>query len=176
MTFQQLFQSVSFDELCPFLPKRARSKAQIGAYHQAYNIICTMRQEGEPNDEKIVIKRLGRDKRAYLSAMDCECDSFENNLTKEVILAEGVDIPLPHMAAICLWEQTFYGFSPDERARVFQFMREDADYQQEHGLTLPLNPDTLEPDGEFDPVAEADWERWRIYRKAELGLSDHPNL
>lgn len=176
MTFQQLFQSVSFDELQPFLPKDARSKAQIGAYHQAYDIICTMQPDGEPNDEQIIIKRFGKGKRAYLSAMDCECDSFENNLTKQVVLAEGVNVPLPHMAAICLWEQTFYGFSPDERARVFQFMREDADYQIEHGLILPLNMNTLESDGEFDPVAEANWQRWRIQRKTELGLSDHQKL
>lgn len=176
MTFQQLFQSVPFDELRPFLPKQARSKAQIGAYHQAYDIIRTMQPDSKPNDEQIVIKRFGRGKRAYLSAMDCECDSFENNLTKEVVLAGGVDIPLPHMAAICLWAQTFYGFSPDERRHVLQFMREDSDYQIEHGLTLPLNMDTLEPDGEFDPIAEAEWQRWRTQRKAELGLSDHKNL
>ena len=85
---------------------------------------------------------------------------------------KGIEIPMAHVAALCLWAQTWFGYSDEEWRKRVRFLGEEADYQMQHeGLTVPVNPKTLEQEGEFDPVALAEFERWREQRMKELGLA-----
>ena len=40
-------------------------------------------------------------------------DYWEDALAKEIVIGENVDLPIEEIAAKCLWEITFYGFTPE---------------------------------------------------------------
>lgn len=172
MTLQLLLQNTPFEEIIPFFRKKDQTKKQISRYRRAYDSLCSVVPSADETDEPIRIelcKGLGR---PYLNANNCENDSYEHNAAKEVVMDKDIAIPMAHVAALCLWAQTWFGYSAEEWRNRVLFLGEEADYQMQHeGLTVPVNPKTLEQEGEFDPVALAEFERWREQRMKELGLA-----
>ena len=178
MTYQSLFHTTPFDEIVPFLPEEWQTEERIAALRVAYEAILAMDEhdipaDSEPDSKPIEIHWGETCGERYLSAADCDHYIWARNLRREVILGEGVDIPWAHAAALILWEQTFFGFTPEVCKAEIDFMEEDTDYQIAHGLTTTLDPKRLLDDdapSPFDPVEEAKWLEWRRNRRAELGL------
>ncbi len=172
MTLQVLLQNTPFEAIVPFFRKKDQTKKQISRYRRAYDSLCSVVPETDETDEPIRIKFFKGLRHSYLDADNCENDSYEHNAAKEIIVDKGIDIPLAHVAALCLWAQTWFGYSAEEWRNRVRFLGEEADYQMQHeGLTIPVNPKTLEPEGEFDPIALAEFNRWREQRMKELGLA-----
>ena len=49
--------------------------------------------------------------------MNC---TWEEDLAKEIVVADDVHLTLAELAMHCLWEITYWGFSPDEREETWQ--------------------------------------------------------
>lgn len=171
MTLQLLLQNTPFEEIIPFFRKKDQTKKQLARYRRAYDSLCSVVPDINNVEGPIRIELCKQGGTSYLNAANCENDSYEHNAAKEIVVDEGIGIPLPHVAALCLWAQTWLGYTAEEWRNRVKFMGEEADYQMQHkGLTLPVNPKTLETEGEFDPVALAEFNRWRNHRMKELGL------
>lgn len=172
MSLQTLLQNTPFEEIVPFFCKKDQTKKQLVRYRRAYDSLCSVVPETDEKNEPIRIEFCKEDEHPYLNAENCENDSYEHNAAKEIVIDKDVNIPMAHVAALCLWAQTWFGYSAEEWKNRVRFFGEEADYQMQHeGLTIPVNPKTLEPEGEFDPVALAEFDRWREQRMKELGLA-----
>lgn len=131
MTLKELITQVSFDELLPTLKTLIRgNENSLFAFREAYDLLRTM----EPNPEykgKVEISWSGDsgEEENYQKGEDdvlCVCylddDAWENELAKELVIDKSVNASLAEIAANCLWEITFYGFSPKEITHTFDRM------------------------------------------------------
>lgn len=122
MTVKELFMSVSFDELLPFLKEyETKHLDNIYAFREAYDILHNM----EPNknyQNKVTITCNAESDHYIRRVFFLDDDVWENELAKEIIFEGDVKPNMREVAMLCLWELTFYGFSPTARNNTFDRM------------------------------------------------------
>ena len=131
MTLKELVMQVSFEELLPYLKAMIKGHDNsLYAFREAYDRLRLM----EPNPEyqgEVQISWSGDidEEENYQPGEDdvlaicyLDDDVWENELAKELIIHKNVDVSLAEIAANCLWEITFYGFSPNEISQTFDRM------------------------------------------------------
>lgn len=119
MTLQELLKRHTFDEIAPFIS--VVDEGQVGMmpkYKEAYDILC--HTKGSGCDGNITVQWTGEGESKpydictnYISVDNCEGDLWENNVSKEVVVDEGVHISEEELCARLLWSSTFFGFSED---------------------------------------------------------------
>lgn len=124
MTLKELIMQVSFDELLPALKTMTRGyENSLYAFREAYDRLRLMEPEPDFKGEIHVGWHggmFGEDK--WIGVSDLSGDYWSKNLSKEIIVEEGIQLTLNELAAHCLWEITFYGFSEDEITNTFDKM------------------------------------------------------
>ena len=124
MTLKELIAQVSFDELLPALKTMTRgNENSLYAFREAYDRLRLMEPEPDFKGEIHVGWHggmFGEDK--WIGVSDLSGDYWSKNLSKEIIVEEGIQLTLNELAAHCLWEITFYGFSEDEITNTFDKM------------------------------------------------------
>lgn len=173
MTLRELVNTIEFDEVFSVLQREWNVEDKTDSYRGAYDLLRTIRQSEKSLDEIIKVEWCCGDNPYLMADNVCGC-AWEDNVNKQVV-TDG-EISLAEAAAACLWEQTFWGYSPDMQERRLQFMVEDTEYQIAHGLTTTIDPkewqrlldDDFHP---FDQVEEAKWKQWREQRMRELKLA-----
>ncbi|MBQ9676845.1 MAG: hypothetical protein IJV44_01755 [Prevotella sp.] len=116
MKLKELFAKYTFDEILPYLkaidPEKGDSMYQ---FREAYDLLRHM--EPSMNDCGEVRLEWSSDKcigTRYVMVHYLAGDYWEDNLAKEVVLSEDLQISEMKAAANCLWEITFYGFGQEE--------------------------------------------------------------
>ncbi|MCS3017706.1 hypothetical protein NXU95_15205 [Phocaeicola vulgatus] len=122
MTVKELFLSVSFDESLPFLEKwESDHLDNIYAFREAYDILRNMKTNIDYHGEVIISCNKENDDQS-IEIIRSDDDVWENELAKEVIFKDVNQTDIREIAMQCLWEMTFYGFSPTERNNTFDKM------------------------------------------------------
>lgn len=124
MTLKELLGKVDFDNLAPFIEKsEGKHLDSIYGYREAYDILRYMEPTENFKGEARVEwsgEEYGEDQ--WIGVFHLDGDYWEDALAKEIVIGENVDLPIEEIAAKCLWEITFYGFSPDEIHDTFENM------------------------------------------------------
>ena len=115
MTLKELLDKVDFDNLAPFIEKaEGKHLDSIYGYREAFDILRYMKPAENFKGEARVEwsgEEYGDDQ--WIGVFHLDGDYWEDALAKEIVIGENVDLPIEEIAAKCLWEITFYGFTPE---------------------------------------------------------------
>ena len=131
MTYKELLDSVSFDEIVPFI-KRYHGWNALALYKVHYDYLHHLTPKlgeettatvsnGEPDESW---------PEPHLHAFPMEGDCWEHTLAKELIIEPDVKASLAEIAMCCLWHTSFYGFTEEQVEHRF----ENLDYYAEDML------------------------------------------
>ncbi len=121
MTLQELLRNHPFDAIAPYIDRVEEGQAiMMPKYKEVYDILRNI--EGEKCDEEITVKWTGGGESEpysitdnYIFVENCEGGKWEDNVSKQVVVDEGVHISEEELCARLLWSCTFYGFSQGEK-------------------------------------------------------------
>ena len=128
MTFKELLDSVSFDEVERQIRKMYPypETGNLGWYKIHFDMLrlLTPRHDDDANDDvcRITMENWDDGSRPHLHAYPMEGDLWEHSLTKEIVIAPDLKATNEEIAACCLWHTSFYGFTEedwDERFRCY---------------------------------------------------------
>lgn len=115
MTLKELIMKVSFDELLPYLKERERKHLDnIYAFREAYDILRNMEPNKDYKGQVTVITATRKDGTLIMQINFLDDDVWENELAKEFVFPNGMPLCMEEFAMRCLWEITYWGFSPCE--------------------------------------------------------------
>lgn len=125
MTLKDLVTAVSFDELLPYLKEFVpKHLDNIYAFREAYDRLrgmevapgviesATIECHGAASPEAELPKVESSEEEKWINVSNLGNDDWENELAKQLVIK--CDAPLPEIAMRCLWEITYWGFSPKE--------------------------------------------------------------
>lgn len=123
MTLKELVMMVDFDSLRPHLEKfEPEHLDNIYAFREAYDILQSMELvtgfKGEIHVEWSGGEFEGEEK--WISVGPMHDSSWEEDLAKEIVVADDVRLSPAELAMHCLWEITYWGFSPAERQETWR--------------------------------------------------------
>lgn len=121
MTFKELIMNNDFNSLVPHLIKiDEQCEESLEGFESAFNLIRQM----EPRDdgEKIVVdwSEPFEDEEPYICVTNLHNDDWEVTVARELQIDENVHLSDAALCAHCLWEITFWGFSPEEEDEHFR--------------------------------------------------------
>ena len=123
MTLKELLTQVGFDELLPDLEKHEPEHLDnLYAFREAYDILRNM-EPANNFEGKIFVEWHGgewEDEEKWIGVSPMHDCTWEEDLAKEIVVADDVHLTLAELAMHCLWEITYWGFSPDEREETWQ--------------------------------------------------------
>ena len=134
MTLKELLTQVGFDELLPYLKKHEPEHLDdIYSFREAYDILLGMEPDKDFKGEARVEWSGGvyEGEQKWIGVHHLDDNVWEKELAKEIIVADDVHLSLAELAMHCLWEITYWGFSPAE-------IREG--WQERLGHKQPVNP------------------------------------
>lgn len=115
MTLKELLDKVDFDSLAPFIEKtEGKHLDSIYGYREAFDILRYMKPSENFKGEARVEwsgEEYGDDQ--WIGVFHLDGDYWEDALAKEIVIGDNVDLSIEEIAAKCLWEITFYGFTPE---------------------------------------------------------------
>ena len=118
MTYKELLDSVSFDEIVPCIQHLPNTHNCAALYKIHYDMLRHLTpQQGEDDNKFAEIKYEKDDYEGaepYLDAYPLEGDLWEVSLAKELIVHPDVKESWPEIAARCLWHTSFYGFTREQ--------------------------------------------------------------
>ncbi len=136
MTLKQLLDSLTFDEIAPFIDLEDGRNC-LAAFKQHFDYLRHLTPtEGvtgevsvgywkDPDLEDDEINGKGENKNEHqLFARSLEGDYWESCLAKEIVLDDEVAASPAEIAACCLWHTSFYGFLPAEVTDTFNSWHE----------------------------------------------------
>ena len=116
MTLKELFDKVDFDSLIPYLKSYGKRYANtIYSFREAYDILRNMEPSADFEGEAIVRwsgEAYGNSQ--WIGVFHLDGDIWEDALAKRIVIGENVNLSTEEIAAKCLWEITFYGFTPEQ--------------------------------------------------------------
>lgn len=115
MTFKELLNSVEFENVAPHIVKMYPDMADtLGWYKIHFDMLRLMQPifHKDSNDKACRITMMDRDDGSglHLEALSMEGKTWENLLTRELIVAPEVEASNDELTACCLWHTSFYGF------------------------------------------------------------------
>ncbi len=115
MTLKELLDKVDFDSLAPFIEKaEGKHLDSIYGYREAYDILRYMKpSENFKGEARVEWSGEEYGDEQWIGVFHLDGDYWEDALAKEIVIGENVDLPIEEIAAKCLWEITFYGFTPE---------------------------------------------------------------
>ena len=137
MTFKQLLDSLSFEEIAPFVDKYDEGMNPAARYKQHFDYlrhltpaegvtgeVCVSYWKDPDPEEDEAENDGGEGCFRRLSAFPLEGDLWESSLAKTLVIDEEVTESPAEIAACCLWHTSFYGFLPEEQSETFRNFHE----------------------------------------------------
>lgn len=122
MTLKELLTQVGFDELLPYLEKHEPEHLDnLYDFREAYDILRNMKPANN-FEGKIFVEWHGgewEDEEKWIGVSPMHDCTWEEDLAKEIVVADDVHLTLAELAMHCLWEITYWGFSPQEQLETF---------------------------------------------------------
>ena len=132
MTLKELLDSLSFDEIAPYLIRHYTcdyAPGDLVPYKQHFDYLRSLTPTNrELIENKKVRISLGKRKlNAYpkLNTYPLEGDDWEDSLAKELVLDKDVKASHAEIAACCLWHTSFWGYLPYQREESFRKITTD---------------------------------------------------
>lgn len=115
MTLKELLDKVDFDNLAPFIEKaEGKHLDSIYGYREAFDILRYMKpSENFKGEARVEWSGEEYGDEQWIGVFHLDGDYWEDALAKEIVIGDNVDLPIEEIAAKCLWEITFYGFTPE---------------------------------------------------------------
>lgn len=134
MTFKELLNSVSFDEVAPELiriyPKAEHDLRWYKIHFDMLRLMTPKRHEDSNGDVCHVTMSDWEDGSGpHLDAHPMEGDWWEHSLTKELIIAPDVKATNAEIAACCIWHTSFYGFVREQQEEELRFDEGDMEIE-----------------------------------------------
>lgn len=150
MKIQEIMRSVSFDEVAEILSRDyPEMEHNLMAFYEAFHILRLMKPASEESDCVLEISREYDGEKPYISCCFCDGGDWPLQLTKDVVLKDGLELSVGEVAAHILWEMTFYGNTPEMIERTFREMMPDFvssnPYRQQADRLLQTQTDHLLP-------------------------------
>ena len=131
MTFKELLNSVTFEEVVPcLLQMHPGAEGNLKWYKIHFDMLrlMTPKYDDDANSDVCNITlREREDGSSRLNAYPMEGDYWEHSLTKEIILALDVKATNAEIAACCIWHTSFYGFVREQAQEYLRFDEDDID-------------------------------------------------
>lgn len=137
MTVQELFKSVSFDEIAGALQRThfrdvENFISQSAEYKMAYDQLSNLTPKGNGGEVTFDVaspESLANPEVKAILANNVEGQSWEDILQKEVVQPADNNVTDAEMAGAILWGATFYGFTPHSQGRCFDdFFNDDSPF------------------------------------------------
>lgn len=123
MTLKELIMKIDFDSLLPYLEKwEKKNLDNIYAFREAYDILRNMEPDKDYRGEVTIITTTREDGTKITQVNFLDDNVWEKELAKEFVFPNGMQLNMEELAMRCLWEITFYGFSPVDREDTFSKM------------------------------------------------------
>ena len=123
MTLNELLTQVSFDGLLPCLKEHeSKHLDNIYAFREAYDILRGM-EPAKDFEGKIFVEWHGGEfegEEKWIGVGPMHDSSWEEDLAKEIVVADDVHLSPAELAMRCLWEITYWGFSPQDISENFE--------------------------------------------------------
>lgn len=115
MTLKELLDKVDFDNLAPFIEKaEGKHLDSIYGYREAFDTLRYMKpSENFKGEARVEWSGEEYGDEQWIGVFHLDGDYWEDALAKEIVIGENVDLPIEEITAKCLWEITFYGFTPE---------------------------------------------------------------
>ena len=122
MTLKELLTQVGFDELLPYLEKHEPEHLDnLYDFREAYDILRNMKPANN-FEGKIFVEWHGgewEDEEKWIGVSPMHDCTWEEDLAKEIVVADDIHLTDEELAMHCLWEITYWGFSPQEQLETF---------------------------------------------------------
>ena len=124
MTLKQLLDSLTFDEIAPYILIRYKNcgvRGLLALYKQHFDYLRSL----VPTDPDLIERKEARislykeGENIHLDAFPLEGDCWEDSLSKELVIDDEVEASNAEIAACCLWHTSFYGYLPYQREETF---------------------------------------------------------
>lgn len=132
MTFKELLNSVSFEDVAPKLVQMyPKAEPDLRWYKIHFDMLrlMTPKHHDDANSDvcHITMSKWDEDSEPHLDAHPMEGDLWEHSLTKEIIITSEVKATNAEIAACCLWHTSFYGFVEKQQEECLRFDESDID-------------------------------------------------
>lgn len=121
MTLKELFLSVEFDRVWAVLLTHYPEMADSGiCMKQAFDEIRLITPEPEDEIEKIEVDVMHEDSGDYIRVGHCSNHYRRIVAGREIVVAPALNLSAEELAAHCLWEHTYWGFSDEDTMENFR--------------------------------------------------------
>ena len=132
MTFKELLNSVTFEEVAPcLLQMHPDAEGNLKWYKIHFDMLrlMTPKHHDDANSDvcHISMSKWGEDSEPHLDAHPMEGDYWEHSLTKEIVIDPEVKATNAEIAACCIWHTSFYGFVYEQQEEYLRFDVRDLD-------------------------------------------------
>ena len=132
MTFKELLNSVTFEEVAPcLLQMHPDAEGSLKWYKIHFDMLrlMTPKHHDDANSDvcHISMSKWNEDSEPLLDAHPMEGDYWEHSLTKEIVIAPEVKATNAEIAACCIWHTSFYGFVDEQQEEYLRFDDGDLD-------------------------------------------------
>ena len=134
MTFKELLNSVSFEEVAPEIVRMyPKAEHDLKWYKIHFDMLCLMtpkRHEDSNGDVcHITMSKWDENSEPRLDAFPMEGDWWEHSLTKELVIDPEVKATNAEIAACCLWHTSFYGFVREQQEEDLRYDEDDMEIE-----------------------------------------------
>lgn len=146
MTLKELLDSLSFDEIAPFLIRHYTydyAPGDLVPYKQHFDYLRSLTPTSqELIENKIAQISMGKDQ---LKAYPLEGDDWEDSLAKEIVLDKDVKASPAKIAACCLWHTSFWGYLPYQREETdLRLIRTAKFYKNKFSEIIPSKREMMQ--------------------------------
>ena len=134
MTFKELLNSVSFEEVAPELVRMyPKAEHDLRWYKIHFDMLRLMepKRHNDANGDvcHITMSEWEDGSGPHLDAHPMEGDWWEHSLTKEIVIEPEVNATNAEIAACCLWHTSFYGFVREQQEESLRFDESDMEIE-----------------------------------------------
>ncbi|MGG6545595.1 UNVERIFIED_CONTAM: hypothetical protein NY100_09240 [Prevotella sp. 15_C9] len=128
MTLKELLCTIPFEKIEPHIallyPDMATPR-MLELFRSHYELLCRLIPRVAESEQPCIITmtKWEEDETPLLDAYNIEGCDWEVALSKEVVVEPEVTASLSEIAACCLWNTSFYGFTPKQGEEVLSRIR-----------------------------------------------------
>lgn len=126
MTFKELVEKYRFDDFLPELSE-IWDEGNLYCFRQAFDILRQLEPTDDGRGLVIRVNKVKTDTETYDRVDNLSGWGWDECLSREIVVDEECDLSEKQLLALCLWERTFYGFSPEQEHDTFRRWDEEAE-------------------------------------------------